>query len=155
MRVKKYLALLFAAILATTMLTGCPWDIEDDTASDSSGAPSSSSRPSHDSDSSDDNDSGSAPSSPSTPEQPSDDEESGEPENPGDEESGESEKPSLSEIFREYGTVSDDGITLTITTSMLDSDFRIALNNALTIKKSFLATVSNPFLLAHFMAAPA
>ena len=50
MRVKKYLALIFAAILATTMLTGCPWDIEDDTASDSSGAPSSSSRPSDDED---------------------------------------------------------------------------------------------------------
>ena len=109
MRVKKYLALTLAALFAATMPTGCPWDIEDDEAS----------------------------------------------ENPGDEESGESEKPSLSEIFREYGTVSDDGITLTITTSMLDSDFRIALNNALTIKKSFLATVSNPFLLAHFMAAPA
>ena len=50
MRVKKYLALIFAAILATTMLTGCPWDIEDDTASDSSSAPSSSSRPSDDED---------------------------------------------------------------------------------------------------------
>ena len=50
MRVKKYLALIFAAILATTMLTACPWDIEDDTASDSSGAPSSSSRPSDDED---------------------------------------------------------------------------------------------------------
>ena len=66
MRVKKYLALIFAAILATTMLTGCPWDIEDDAASDSSSAPSSSSRPSHDS-SDDDSGSGSAPSSPSTP----------------------------------------------------------------------------------------
>ena len=50
MRVKKYLALIFAAILATTMLTACPWDIEDDTASDSSSAPSSSSRPSDDED---------------------------------------------------------------------------------------------------------
>ena len=71
MRVKKYLALIFAAILATTMLTACPWDIEDDAASDSSGVPSSSSRPSHDGGSSDDNDndddSSSAPSSPSTP----------------------------------------------------------------------------------------
>ena len=67
MRVKKYLALIFAAILATTMLTACPWDIEDDAASDSSSAPSSSSRPSHDSS---DDDSGSAPSSPSTPDEP-------------------------------------------------------------------------------------
>ena len=50
MRVKKYLALTLAAVLATTMLTGCPWDIEDDTASDSSSAPSSSSRPSDDED---------------------------------------------------------------------------------------------------------
>ena len=71
MRVKKYLALIFAAILATTMLTACPWDIEDDAASDSSSVPSSSSRPSHDGGSSDDNDddSSSAPSSPSTPDE--------------------------------------------------------------------------------------
>ena len=118
MRVKKYLALIFAAILATTMLTGCPWDIEDDAASDSSSAPSSSSRPSHDSS---DDDSGSAPSSPSTP----DDEES--------------EKPDLNEIFKEYGTVSDDGTTLTITNTeglgFLDESFRPALNNAHTITK--------------------
>ena len=67
MRVKKYLALTLAAMLATTMLTACPWDIEDDAASDSSSAPSSSSRPSHDSS---DDDSGSAPSSPSTPDEP-------------------------------------------------------------------------------------
>ena len=73
MCVKKYLALIFAAILATTMLTACPWDIEDDAASDSSSVPSSSSRPSHDGGSSDDNDndddSSSAPSSPSTPDE--------------------------------------------------------------------------------------
>ena len=76
MRVKKYLALIFAAILATTMLTACPWDIEDDAASDSSSVPSSSSRPSHDGGGSDDNDdnddnddSSSAPSSPSTPDE--------------------------------------------------------------------------------------
>ena len=112
MRVKKYLALLFAAILATTMLTGCPWDIENDAASDSSSAPSSSSRPNHDSS---DDGSGSAPSSPSTP----DDEES--------------EKPDLNEIFEEYGTVNGD--TLTLTTGTLNSDFRTALNNAPTIKK--------------------
>ena len=56
MRVKKYLALTLAAMLATTMLTACPWDIEDDAASDSSSTPSSSSRPSYDDD--EDNDSG-------------------------------------------------------------------------------------------------
>ena len=50
MRVKKYLALTLAALFAATMLTGCPWDIEDDAASDSSSAPSSSSRPSDDED---------------------------------------------------------------------------------------------------------
>ena len=77
MRVKKYLALIFAAILATTMLTACPWDIEDDAASDSSSVPSSSSRPSHDggssgndNDNDDNDDSSSAPSSPSTPDEP-------------------------------------------------------------------------------------
>ena len=69
MRVKKYLALTLVALFAATMLTGCPWDIEDDAASDSSSAPSSSSRPSHDS-SDDDSGSGSAPSSPSTPDEP-------------------------------------------------------------------------------------
>ena len=73
MRVKKYLALTLAAALATCLLTACPWDIEDDAASDSSSAPSSSSRPSHDSsdDDNDDNDddSSSAPSSPSTPDE--------------------------------------------------------------------------------------
>ena len=67
MRVKKYLALTLVALFAATMLTACPWDIEDDAASDSSSAPSSSSRPSHDSS---DDDSGSAPSSPSTPDEP-------------------------------------------------------------------------------------
>ena len=135
MRVKKYLALLFAAILATTMLTGCPWDIENDAASDSSSAPSSSSRPNHDSS---DDGSGSAPSSPSDPEQPSDDEESGEPENPGDEESGEpenpgDEEPTPTDIIEKYGTVKGD--TLTLTTGKLYNDFRNALNNAPTIKK--------------------
>ena len=120
MRVKKYLALTLVALFAATMLTACPWDIEDDAASDSSSAPSSSSRPSHDSS---DDDSGSAPSSPSTP----DDEAS---ENPGDEES---EKPTPTEIIEKYGTVKGD--TLTLTTGKLYNDFRNALNNAPTIKK--------------------
>ena len=37
MRVKKYLALTLAALFAATMLTGCPWDIEDDEASENPG----------------------------------------------------------------------------------------------------------------------
>ena len=116
MRVKKYLALTFAAILATTMLTGCPWDIEDDTASDSSSAPSSSSRPSHDSGSSDD-DSGSAPSSPSTP----DDEES--------------ENPDPIETLKQYGDIKDNTLTITKVENLSDESFLNALNNAHTITK--------------------
>ena len=113
MRVKKYLALIFAAILATTMLTGCPWDIEDDTASDSSSAPSSSSRPSHDSS---DDDSGSAPSSPSTP----DDEES--------------ENPDPIETLKQYGTVEGTTLTITDTRDLEDNDtFRNALNSTFDI----------------------
>ena len=112
MRVKKYLALTLAALFAATMLTGCPWDIEDDEASDSSSAPSSSSRPSHDS-SDDDSGSGSAPSSPSTP----DDEES--------------ENPDLIETLKQYGTVEGDTLTITDTSDLEDNDtFRNALNKA-------------------------
>ena len=70
MRVKKYLTLTLAALFAATMLTGCPWDIEDDASSSPSSAPSSSSRPSHDSNDDNDDDSSSAPSSPSTPDEP-------------------------------------------------------------------------------------
>ena len=117
MRVKKYLALTLAAILATTMLTGCPWDIEDDAASDSSSAPSSSSRPSHDSS---DDDSGSAPSSPSTPD--------GE----------ESENPDPIETLKQYGTVEGDTLTITDTSDLEDNDtFRNALN-----KPSDITTIS-------------
>ena len=39
MRVKKYLALTLAAILATTMLTACPWDQEEDETDDASSVP--------------------------------------------------------------------------------------------------------------------
>ena len=110
MRVKKYLALTLAALFAATMLTGCPWDIEDDEASDSSSAPSSSSRPSHDSS---DDDSGSAPSSPSTP----DDEES--------------ENPDPIATLKQYGTVEGDTLTITDTSDLEDNDtFRNALNKA-------------------------
>ena len=112
MRVKKYLALTLVALFAATMLTACPWDIEDDAASDSSSAPSSSSRPSHDS-SDDDSGSSSAPSSPSTPD--------GE----------ESENPDPIETLKQYGTVEGDTLTITDTSDLEDNDtFRNALNKA-------------------------
>ena len=48
MRVKKYLALTFAAILATTMLTGCPWEKEDGNSDDDSQIITDGNRPGHD-----------------------------------------------------------------------------------------------------------
>ena len=48
MQIKRLAALSLAAILATTMLTACPWDIEDDASSVTSSSSSSSSRPSYD-----------------------------------------------------------------------------------------------------------
>ena len=39
MRVKKYLALTLAAVLATTMLTACPWEKEEDETDDASSVP--------------------------------------------------------------------------------------------------------------------
>ena len=56
MRVKKYLALTLAAILATTMLTACPWDQEEDETDDASSVPVTSTDTSQDDDSSDSND---------------------------------------------------------------------------------------------------
>ena len=53
MRVKKYLALLFAAILATTILTGCPWEEEEDKTDDASSIPVTSTDTSQDDDSND------------------------------------------------------------------------------------------------------
>ena len=115
MRVKKHLALTLAALFAATMLTGCPWDIEDDAASDSSSVPSSSSRPSHDG-SDDDSGSSSAPSSPSTP----DDEES--------------ENPDPIETLKQYGTVEGTTLTITDTRDLEDNDtFRNALNSTFDI----------------------
>ena len=55
MRVKKYLALTLAAILATTMLTACPWDQEEDKTDDASSVPVTSTDTSQDDD---DHDSG-------------------------------------------------------------------------------------------------
>lgn len=51
MKLKKWTALALSAALATCMLTGCPWEKDDDASSDS---PSSSSRPHHDSSDEDD-----------------------------------------------------------------------------------------------------
>ena len=53
MRVKKYLALIFAAILATTMLTACPWEKEEVETDDASSVPVTSTDTSQDDDSSD------------------------------------------------------------------------------------------------------
>ena len=50
MRVKKYLALIFAAILATTMLTACPWEKEEDETDDASSVPVTSTETSQDED---------------------------------------------------------------------------------------------------------
>ena len=50
MRVKKYLAFIFAAILATTMLTACPWEKEEDKTDDASSVPVTSTDTSQDDD---------------------------------------------------------------------------------------------------------
>ena len=65
MRVKKYLALTFAAILATTMLTACPWDQEEDKTDDASSVPVTSTDTSQDDDSNDSGDDDGQPTKPS------------------------------------------------------------------------------------------
>ena len=64
MRVKKYLALTLAAILATTMLTACPWDQEEDETDDASSVPVTSTDTGQDDD---DHDSGDDDSQPTKP----------------------------------------------------------------------------------------
>ena len=64
MLVKKYLALTLAAILATTMLTACPWDQEEDETDDASSVPVTSTDTSQDDD---DHDSGDDDSQPTKP----------------------------------------------------------------------------------------
>ena len=64
MRVKKYLALTLAAILATTMLTACPWEKEEDKTDDASSVPVTSTDTSQDDD---DHDSGDDDSQPTKP----------------------------------------------------------------------------------------
>lgn len=64
MLVKKYLALTLAAVLATTMLTACPWDQEEDETDDASSVPVTSTDTSQDDD---DHDSGDDDSQPTKP----------------------------------------------------------------------------------------
>ena len=64
MRVKKYLALTLAAVLATTMLTACPWEKEEDETDDASSVPVTSTDTSQDDD---DHDSGDDDSQPTKP----------------------------------------------------------------------------------------
>ena len=64
MRVKKYLALTLVAVLATTMLTACPWDQEEDETDDASSVPVTSTDTSQDDD---DHDSGDDDSQPTKP----------------------------------------------------------------------------------------
>ena len=65
MRVKKYLALTLAAVLATTMLTARPWEKEEDETDDASSVPVTSTDTSQDDD--DDHDSGDDDSQPTKP----------------------------------------------------------------------------------------
>ena len=72
MRLRRISALVLAAAVATTMLTGCPWDKEEESGSSSSSSSSSSSRPSYDDDDEDDGrpDKPDKPEGPDEPEEP-------------------------------------------------------------------------------------
>ena len=71
MRLRRISALVLAAAVATTMLTGCPWDKEEEPGSSSSSSSSSSSRPSYDDGDEDDG----RPDKPDKPEEPDEPEE--------------------------------------------------------------------------------
>lgn len=71
MRLRRISALVLAAAVATTMLTGCPWDKEEEPGSSSSSSSSSSSRPSYD----DGNEDDGRPDKPDKPEEPDEPEE--------------------------------------------------------------------------------
>ena len=71
MRLRRISALVLAAAVATTMLTGCPWDKEEEPGSSSSSSSSSSSRPSYD----DDDENDGRPDKPDKPEGPDEPEE--------------------------------------------------------------------------------
>ena len=66
MRLRRISALVLAAAVATTMLTGCPWDKEEEPGSSSSSSSSSSSRPNYD----DGNEDDGRPDRPEEPEEP-------------------------------------------------------------------------------------
>ena len=74
MQIKRLAALSLAAVFTAGMLTGCPWDIEDDASSVTSSPSSSTSRPSYDDDDDEDDSSAdeesSSSSSSSEPEKP-------------------------------------------------------------------------------------
>ena len=97
MRIKRLAALSQAAVLTAAMLTGCPWDIEDDASSVTSSPSSSSSisRPSYDDDDDEDDNSADEESSSSSS--------SSEPENPAPD-------PAKPETWQ----VSEDGSTLIV-----------------------------------------
>lgn len=78
MRLRRISALVLAAAVATTMLTGCPWDKEEEPGSSSSSSSSSSSRPSYD----DGNEDDGRPDRPDRPDKPEEPEEPEEPEIP-------------------------------------------------------------------------
>ena len=78
MRLRRISALVLAAAVATTMLTGCPWDKEEEPGSSSSSSSSSSSRPSYDDGDEDDG----RPNRPDKPDKPEEPEEPEEPEIP-------------------------------------------------------------------------
>ena len=74
MQIKRLAAISLAAVFTAGMLTGCPWDIEDDASSVTSSPSSSTSRPSYDDDDDEDDSSAdeesSSSSSSSEPEKP-------------------------------------------------------------------------------------
>lgn len=84
MRLRRISALVLAAAVATTMLTGCPWDKEEEPGSPSSSSSSSSSRPSYDDGNEDDGrpDRLDRPDRPDRPDKPEEPEEPEEPEIP-------------------------------------------------------------------------
>ena len=84
MRLRRISALVLAAAVATTMLTGCPWDKEEEPGSSSSSSSSSSSRPSYDDGNEDDGrpDKPNRPDRPDRPDKPEEPEEPEEPEIP-------------------------------------------------------------------------
>ena len=78
MRLRRISALVLTAAVATIMLTGCPWDKEEEPGSSSSSSSSSSSRPDYDDGDEDDG----RPDKPNRPDKPDKPEEPEEPEEP-------------------------------------------------------------------------